>query len=260
MTRRRSSCRLAALQYAARGWSVVPVEPAGKRPIVPWLDLQQRRATREEIDAWYAQRPDANVAIVTGAISGLVVLDVDAMHGGPSSIEAWGRAYGPLPITVEARTGGGGRHLYFSHPGLLTANRVGLAAGVDLRADGGCVVAPPSLHVSGRRYAWAAGRAPDDTDLAPLPDWLRRLTHPGGKGHPGHPLAHWRELVRQGVEAGTRNSTLASLAGHLLWHGVDPQVALELLLAWNRVRCRPPLPDQEVASVVSSIAKLHEPQ
>jgi len=212
MKRRRSACRQAALRYAARGWSVVPVEPAGKRPIVPWLDLQQR---------------------------------------------PWRRAYGPLPVTVEALTGGGGRHLYFRHPGLTTANRVGLAAGVDLRGDGGCVVAPPSLHASGRHYAWADERSPDETGLAPLPEWLRHLTHPG-KAHPGHPLAHWRELAGKGVEEGARNSTLASLAGHLLWHGVDPQVVLELLLAWNHVRCRPPLPDQEVAGVVSSITKLHE--
>jgi len=257
MKRRRSACRQAALRYAARGWSVVPVEPAGKRPIVPWLDLQQRRATAAEIEAWYAQRPDANLAIVTGAISDLVVLDIDALHGGPASLEAWRRAYGPLPITVEALTGGGGRHLYFRHPGLTTANRVGLAAGVDLRGDGGCVVAPPSLHASGRHYAWADERSPDETGLAPLPEWLRHLTHPG-KAHPGHPLAHWRELAGKGVEEGARNSTLASLAGHLLWHGVDPQVVLELLLAWNHVRCRPPLPDQEVAGVVSSITKLHE--
>ncbi len=64
--------------------------------------------------------------------------------------------------------------------------------------------------------------------------------------------------MRGDVPEGTRNSTLASLAGHLLWHGVDPQVAFDLLLAFNRVRCRPPLPDEEVARVVASITRLHE--
>jgi hypothetical protein len=63
--------------------------------------------------------------------------------------------------------------------------------------------------------------------------------------------------VREGVAEGERNTTLASLCGHLLWHGVDANVALELLLAWNRVRCRPPLPDDEVARVVASIGRLH---
>lgn len=257
MKRRLRACGDAALQYAARGWSVIPVEPGGKRPIVPWLELQRRRAAREEIEAWFAQRPEANVGIVTGAISGLVVLDVDAARGGSQSVENWALRYGPLPPTVEALSGGGGRHLYFQHPGEATANRVGLAEGIDLRGDGGCVVAPPSLHASGRRYAWLEARSPDEVGLAPMPDWLLRLTHPRF-GHPGHPLTHWRQLLRDGVDEGARNSTLASLAGHLLWHAVDPEIVLELLLSWNRSRCRPPLSDHEVASVVSSITKLHE--
>jgi len=71
-------------------------------------------------------------------------------------------------------------------------------------------------------------------------------------------LADWRALVHDGVAEGERNTTVASLTGHLLWHGVDAQVALELMLAWNRARCRPPLDDAEVAGVVLSIAKLHE--
>ena len=63
--------------------------------------------------------------------------------------------------------------------------------------------------------------------------------------------------MREGVGEGERNASLASLAGHLLWHEVDPEVVLELLLAWNRVRCDPPLEDAEVASVVENITRLH---
>jgi hypothetical protein len=70
-------------------------------------------------------------------------------------------------------------------------------------------------------------------------------------------LSDWRQLVRDGVPEGQRNSSIASLTGHLLWHQADPGVALELLLAWNRMRCRPPLGDAEVAQVVSNIARLH---
>jgi hypothetical protein len=79
----------------------------------------------------------------------------------------------------------------------------------------------------------------------------------GSGARAGHSLDHWRKLVSEGVPEGTRNNTLASLAGHLLWHGVDPQVTLELLLCWNRTRCRPPLDDAEVAGVVASIVKRH---
>jgi len=112
------------------------------------------------------------------------------------------------------------------------------------------------MHPSGQRYRWQPGRAPADLAPAPLPHWLRALVAPG-KGRPGHPLAHWRQLVKAAVVEGERNNTVASLAGHLLWHGVDPDVALELLLAWNRVRCTPPLADAEVARVVQSISSLH---
>jgi hypothetical protein len=110
------------------------------------------------------------------------------------------------------------------------------------------------VHPNGRRYAWRI--APQDTRLADLPAWLLDPTQPGGRS--SHSLAHWRQLVREGVDKGARNATLASLVGHLLWHQVDAAVALELLLAWNRMRCRPPLPDDEVARVVQSIARLHE--
>ncbi|WP_246189466.1 primase alpha helix C-terminal domain-containing protein [Methylacidimicrobium cyclopophantes] len=76
----------------------------------------------------------------------------------------------------------------------------------------------------------------------------------------GHPLAYWRRLVREGVQEGERNNTIASLTGHLLWHGVDPAVVLDLLLAWNATRCRPPLSEDEVARAVESIVRLHRRQ
>jgi len=251
-----SDTHAAALAYAARGWSVIPIERRGKRPLVPWLEFQQRIASVDEIDAWYRQRADANVGIVTGRVSGLVVIDVDPRHGGEESLRRLQDEAGLLARTVEAETGGGGRHLYFVHPGIPLQNRVGIAPGIDLRADGGCVVAPPSTHSSGRRYVWAPGCSPGERDPAPLPHCF--LPDRRTATHAGHPLAHWRDLLREGVEEGRRNDTLASLTGHLLWHGVDAEVALELLLAWNRTRCRPPLPDDEVARVVQSIARLHQ--
>jgi hypothetical protein len=245
----------AALAYVRRGWSVLPVERRGKRPLVRWEEFQHRRADEAEVRAWYRSFPGANVGIVTGAVSGLVVVDIDPGHGGDESLSALERAHGPLPRTIEASTGGGGRHVYFRHPGGVVHNRAGLAPGIDLRGDGGYVVAPPSVHPSGRLYRFEASHHPDETALAAAPDWLLRLFGP--QGRIGHPLAHWRSLVREGVAEGARNSTLASLAGHMLWHGLDPQVALDLLLCWNKARCRPPLPEDEVAQVVESITRLH---
>lgn len=244
----------AALAAAARGWSVVPVEHGGKRPIVPWLPFQARRAGADELQRWFGTHRRLNLGVVTGAVSGLVVLDVDPRHGGDHSLATLEGLHGALPPTVEARTGGGGRHLYFAHPGGTVANRVGLAPGIDLRADGGMVVMPPSLHASGQRYAWEPGHAPDDRPLAPLPPWLLVLLRRGAPLHT-RSSEEWRALLRDGVAEGERNASLASLAGHLLRHDVDPGEVLELLLAWNRQRCRPPLSDAEVAAVVHSIAR-----
>jgi len=247
--------RSAALSYGTRGWAVIPMEPRGKRPLVPWLEFQQRHATTSEIESWLQRWPDANVGLVTGRVSGLVVLDIDPRHSGLDSLSLLEVEYGPLPTTIRALTGGDGRHLYFAHPGPAVANRVAARPGIDVRADGGCVVAPPSMHPSGRRYAWAAGCAPDQVTLAPLPDWLRDLLQAAGQ--PRHTPAYWRNLVSEGVAEGQRNSTLASLTGHLLWRGIDPEVTLELMLAWNQSRCRPPLPDEDVAQVVRSIGRMH---
>ncbi len=251
----------AALAYLGRGWSVIPLRPADKRPLVPWQEYQNRRPSEAVVRAWFRQHPDAGLGIVTGLVSGLLVLDVDAAHGGEASLQRLSQAHGPLPWTVEAHTGGGGRHLYFAHPGGMVPNRAGLRPGLDLRGDGGYVVAPPSSHPSGGEYRWSATGAPDRAHPAPPPAWLLKLiAAPGGRGRTGHPLAHWRKLVKTGIAEGERNSTIASLAGHLLFHGTDPEVVTELLLCWNRVRCRPPLPDDEVARTVASIARTHERQ
>ena len=71
-------------------------------------------------------------------------------------------------------------------------------------------------------------------------------------------MNYWRNIIKQGPPEGERNTTIASLTGHLLWHGVDTEVVQELLLCWNRVRCRPALSDDEVVHTVYSVARLHE--
>lgn len=252
----------AALGYLSRGWSVVPVRSGEKRPLVHWEEFQYRHATKDEVVQWYRRWPDAGVAIVCGMTSGLIVLDVDPRHGGDDSLEDLERTQAPLPHSIEAITGGGGRHIYFAHPGGTLFNRVGLVQGIDLRGDGGIIIAPPSLHASGRRYEWEVAHHPDETALAPMPAWLlalaRGISHAGYPGHPGHPRSYWRQLVRDGVPEGARNNTIASFAGHLLWHGVDPEVITELLLCWNAARCRPPLAEDEVKRTIESIQRTQE--
>jgi hypothetical protein len=250
----RDSAAMAAATYLARGWSVLPLAPREKRPLIRWEALQMARPSAADVGSWFRRWPDANVGIVTGEISNLVVIDIDPYHGGDASLDRLEHRFGALPSTIEATTGGGGRHLYFAHPGDLVRNRAGLAQGIDVRGDGGYIVAPPSIHPSGRPYVWVSGHSPDDMSLAILPRWVFSATR---SLRARRTAADWRRLVREGVPEGQRNATIASLTGHLLWHGVDPDVALELMLAWNRMRCRPPLDDAEVIQVVHSIASLH---
>jgi hypothetical protein len=154
---------------------------------------------------------------------GVMVLDLDPRHSADAGLQELEHKHGSIAETVEAWTGGGGRHLHFAHPGEMLHNRVGLAPGIDLRGDGGYVVAPPSVHASGASYRWEP--SPDVCTLAPLPDWLNEAS--AEQGRRGHPISHWRRLLREGVGEGERNTSIASLAGHLLWHGVDPEVATE---------------------------------
>jgi hypothetical protein len=177
-----------ALSYAARGWSVVPVHgiaegrctcgrhacPApGKHPRIRWESAMRAGAQPEQIRHWWHRWPDANVAIVTGGVSGLAVLDIDPRSGGDHALAALEARRGTLPPTVEARSGGGGRHLWFATSGGLPSAVV--APGVELKAERATVIAPPSLHVSGERYAWVPGRGPDEIVLASVPEWLEAL-------------------------------------------------------------------------------------
>jgi hypothetical protein len=107
------------------------------------------------------------------------------------------------------------------------------------------------LHESGRRYAWNVDFHPDEVPLAPIPDWLAALaTKPPANGI----AADWSKFAISNIEEGARNDSLARLTGHLLRRYVDPALAAQLALSWNQMHCEPPLSDQEVLTIVRSIA------
>lgn len=240
----------AALAYAARGWPVFPVKPdKTPRTLHGFKDADQ---DPDRIAEWWRMWPTAGIAIATGAASGLLVLDVDGEEGA-ETLHELERRHGDLPATVEALTGGGGRHIYFKHPGGTVANTARrLGPGLDTRGDGGYVVAPPSIHSSGRRYEWSVDGDPELAALAPPPRWLLEETRRNGKPRP---VSAWRELASAGAAEGARNHSAAALAGHLLGRGIDPYVTLELVVAWDQGRNRPPLGRTEVEAVVDSIAR-----
>ena len=237
----------AALAYAARGWHVFPVK--GDKAPRTLHGLKDASTEDAQIRRWWSQWPDAGVAIRTGAVSGLVVLDVDPDRGGDDALHEYERERGVLPMTPRVKTPSGGAHFYFRHPGGRVPNSTDqLGQGLDVRGDGGYVVAPPSRLRSGRY----------DFDLDPDEHELAQVALAGAERRNGHararPVSEWRQLAAEGVPAGKRNDRAARLAGHLLARDVDPYVVLELLAAWDAQRNRPPLGRGEIARVVDSIA------
>lgn len=206
------------------------------------------------VQEWFADSR-WNIGIVTGAVSGIVALDVDPRHDGIESLTALEGEHGPLPPTWRFLTGGGGLHILFRHPGGKIPNSAGkLGPGIDGRGDGGYIVAPPSLHMSGRLYETSADHHPDAVPLADMPDWLLRLTRADPRRPAGRRVEEWRGVVAATVPEGRRNHTIAELSGHLLAKGVDPHVCLDLMVSFNTTHCRPSLSEREVAKTVANIA------
>lgn len=151
-----------ALFYAERlGFSVIPIKHKDKKPLIKWQQFQETPATPEQIREWWAKWPNANVGIVTGAVSNLVVLDEDGPEG-RAQIEANGGCDGAVVQTSK------GRHFYFQHPGFVVRNFARKLPGLDLRGDGGYVAAPPSVHESGVLYDWTT----DPIRIDEVPEWL----------------------------------------------------------------------------------------
>ncbi len=269
-----------ALAYAERGWPVFPVysvqkavnefvcacrngaacQAPGKHPV--WrLAPQGLKNASSDLAVVRAMFGGFglknNVAIATGSTSGIVVLDIDARHGGFEALAALEAKHGALPETLRFLTGGGGKHFVFQHPGGNIPNSAGkIGTGIDVRGDGGYIVAPPSRHVSGGTYKLDEGCSLD-MSLAAAPAWLLGLMRQGG-GNNGS-LANKTaiaELARGQIPGGQRNTSITRLSGHLLAKRVASNVVLDLMLAFNDARCTPPLSAGEVARIVASIDHL----
>lgn len=209
------------------------------------------------VQKWFDGR-SLNIGIATGAISGIIALDVDPRHDGDTTLAKLEAEHGPLPPTWRFLTGGGGEHILFRHPGGTVGNSAGLLGpGLDMRGDGGYIVAPPSQHICRRFYAISVDHHPSDVLLAPPPEWLmQHLTRrKPTAAEASQDRPDWRGHVSATHAEGTRNTALASLSGHLLRNRIDPFAVLDLMLCWNRAHCTPPLDDEEVSATVRSIAR-----
>ncbi len=235
-----------ALHYREKlKWSVIPVGK-DKKPLIKWEKYQKELPTPEQIIEWYQKNSQANIAVITGKLSGIMAIDIDPRNGGTDE------DFKDIK-TVRVKTGGGGYHYYFQYEGSII-NQKSIKPGIDLKTEGGFVIAPPSIHESDNSYEWIV--SPSEIEIVPLPqfvkDWINAV-----KPDSHNNISNWDTNKLNGVSEGSRNNVAASIAGKLLrsfkqedWENVG----WPLLQGWN-LKNKPPLSENELRTTFESIAK-----
>jgi hypothetical protein len=244
-----SSVLEAAIAYSTMGLCVIPLH--GKKPY--WENWPEVATTnKDQIRKWWTQEPRANVGIATGRKSNVFVVDIDPKNGGQDSAETWFSQHGRFPDTWKDITGSGGSHYYFRYPSFPVGNKVGLLPGIDIRGDGGQVVAPPSVHPDTKKiYVWDGLTDPwDDLEgLAEAPAWLLELLHPQERER-GKVVS-----VPMQIPKGVQHQTLVSLAGNLRRLGLTACEMTPTLLEVNRNRCQEPGAEQNIRKIAESMMR-----
>jgi hypothetical protein len=207
----------AALQYAARGWKIIPLhsirngqctcrkqaecDAPGKHPRIKTGKGHCEFASCDpaQVEQWWRKWPDANVGAATGQASGFVVIDLDGAEGVAKLVELV-RQHGKLPVTLQSESGrvGGGRHLFYAWNASSATNS---GQGLDIRGDHGLVVLPPSMHASGQRYRWVDAAVPLARGEPWLLDWFQnrdgqKVPRPAQAGPGFGPLPPWSAPAR----------------------------------------------------------------
>ena len=245
-----------ALAYAACGWHVFPLQPRTKEPLLGSRGFHGATTDAARIAAWWRSVPELNIGIATGAVSGFFALDIDG-EDGEASLRHLESEHGKLPPTREIITGRGGRHCYFNAGKHHVKCSVAIVGDkLDIRGDGGYVVAPPSIHQNGRAYCWSVDGA---DQLAEAPHWLlQRIEVANAVNGKGKPLEQWHHLLTNQIPSGQRNTTLTSICGKLLHAGLkDPVLLYDCLLNINIARCTPPLAECDIETIAVSVLRGH---
>ncbi|MDD5054724.1 MAG: bifunctional DNA primase/polymerase [Candidatus Peribacteraceae bacterium] len=243
-----------ALNYLEMGWPVIPVNQNKRPRISSWKEYQERMPTTEEVTRWFNDPGAVGMALITGRQSGTVVLDVEK-----EGLDELQRL--EIPQTVVAVSGGGGRHIYFKHPGFEVSNMTKMdGVPMDIRGDGGYIILPPSLHASGNHYLWATG--PGDVEIAEMPTWLLKRVQKTGLPTSIAPNVSKKTKFDFGanVPEGSRNTEAAKAIGAILCRLEEQEFdskGWSLADQWNTAHCEPPLEEQELRVIFESIKKSH---
>jgi replicative DNA helicase len=242
-----------------------------KSPLVSWKEYQKRLPTEEEINNWFNLNPDANIGIVTGRVSNLVVFDFDSA----SALE-YAQETGGLPESTAVVKTCKGFHFYMRHPDFDVSSHVNTDLGLDIRAEGGYVVAHPSVHGSGKTYEWLEGSSILDIEPAPCTQWMIDYLKNASTGNkPASTKKETKELpkkaetiqperketetngyadlLKNGCSQGGRNKSAISLVGHLFKTDMKDTEIWEMIQIWNRNQVKPPLGHDELKTIFESV-------
>lgn len=238
-----------ALHYAEMGLAVFPLACRDKVPAV--VDGCKAATTeRTTIERWWDKNPQYNIGIATGnKSSGLVVidLDVDKNKGidGYDVLRDWQNKHGKLPETWQSITGRGGYH-YFYKDAIVHSNRVGLYEGVDIRGEGGYIVAPPSVHPNGNIYEWEQG--PEEYEIAQVDNIVNDFLKGEKQRRDSEHKTNFK--VPELIPEGKRVDTIVRLIASLRTKGLDDDAIKAAVRVENEKRCNPPLKEKELEKAV----------
>ena len=256
----------AAVAYARHGWAVFPLRSRDKAPAIHG-GCRSALADPVQAEAWWSVNPSHNVGVACGSVSaGLVVIDIDvdeaAGEDGRETLARWEYDHGALPMTATAVTGRGGMHLFFYVTGREVRNSANKALGVDVRGEGGYLVAPPSIHPNGRRYEWLA--SPDEVGVAPADENVLAFIEsvrpvPGATAMDTSVKSPSpRFVLPEEIGAGARNDTLFRYASSLQAQGKDDAHIRAAVEAVNSERCVPPLPQGDLDKILGSVVTRYD--
>jgi hypothetical protein len=232
--------------YQERGWTFIPIQKLGKRPVAPWKEHITKGMTSEQVTDYKnrIEQEDLNVGIVTGKKSDLLVVDFDYKHGGKESLDKLIDRRIIKPFAQFNVDTPHGKHVYFKYPNVDMGNSAGIMPGVDVRGEGGYVVAPPSKLEDGEYTHYAEGKIVEPPDV--LIDILTTKPASAGMG------AKEYSVLMEGVGEGKRNTVATTLAGVFFNKGLSADMVLSTLSMWNE-KNKPPMAQEEIEGIVINI-------
>jgi hypothetical protein len=238
-----------ALWYAAHDWPVFPCRERGKEPLTEH-GFKDATTDPEQIRAWWRRYPRANVAIAVP--DGYAVLDIDGPNGW-AALEGAGYTVSSTARQQTGRGPGHEHHLFRLPPGVRLSNGATALVNVEIKTEGGYILAAPSVHPSGAIYRWLT--LPLEENIADAPEWLLTIAKPATGNGKSRPPGEWAELIRGPITEGGRRGELLRLGG-LLFRRLPAEVAYELGCLWARSSCSPPIDPNEVDRILDDVAAL----